>query len=255
MIGIFYDTETTGLPLFHEPSEDPRQPHLVQLAALQVDLDTREILASLDLIVRPDGWDIPADVVAVHGITTEHALDVGVPERGVLEAFMHLYTDAPKHHTVKRIAHNEPFDARIIRIGLKRYAGILDPDVWKAAPAECTQRLATPSLKLPPSARMRSAGRHYYKSPNLSEAYEHFTGQHLAGAHNATVDVKACMAVYFAIKDSQNPQAISALQDSAPLSGKSAAVQELSKEFTKTVQSIESGVADNSPSAGLGIIR
>jgi DNA polymerase-3 subunit epsilon len=73
MRALFFDTETTGLPLFHEPSEDPRQPHLVQLAAVLVDIDTRKTLGSLDLTIAPDGWEIPDDVVKIHGITNEHA--------------------------------------------------------------------------------------------------------------------------------------------------------------------------------------
>ena len=70
---LVFDVETTGLPLWNEPSEDPRQPHLVQLAALLVDDDTRQVISTLDVIVRPDGWLIPEDVAAVHGITTERA--------------------------------------------------------------------------------------------------------------------------------------------------------------------------------------
>lgn len=195
MIGLFYDTETTGLPLFHEPSEDPRQPHIVQLAASLVDIDTRRVIASMDVIVRPMGWEIPAEVAAIHGITTEHALAVGVPEPVALRMFVGLY------NARKRIAHNEQFDARIVRIGLKRYDVGLDPDVWKAGPSECTQALSTPILKLPPTEKMRAAGRMHNKSANLGEAYKYFTGNELVGAHSALVDVQACMAVYFAIKD------------------------------------------------------
>lgn len=59
---LFYDTETSGLPLFHEPSEHPDQPHIVQLGACLVDPDTRRVISTIDLIVRPDGWEIPAEV-------------------------------------------------------------------------------------------------------------------------------------------------------------------------------------------------
>lgn len=194
MIALFYDTETTGLPLFHEPSEDPRQPHIVQLAASLVDLASRQVLGSLDVIVRPEGWEIPAEVSEIHGITDEHARAVGVPEATALRMFVALYNNRT------RIGHNEQFDARIIRIGLKRYQVGLDADVWKSGRSECTQLLSTPILKLPPTEKMLAAGRNHFKSANLGEAYKHFTGNELVGAHSALVDVQACMAVYFAIK-------------------------------------------------------
>lgn len=195
MKALFFDSETQGLPLFKEPSEDPRQPHIVQLAACLVDLDTRKTIASMDVIVRPKGWTIPDDVAKIHGITTEHASDVGIPESIALAMFMELYSGR------LRIAHNESFDSRILRIALLRHGhSALAADTWKAAPAECTQQLSTPILKLPPTEKMLAAGRTHFKSANLSEAYKHFTGKDLIGAHSAMADVQACMAVYFAIK-------------------------------------------------------
>ena len=198
---LFYDTETQGLPLFSEPSESPAQPHIVQLAACLVDLAARRTVASMDVIVRPDGWTIPDEVAAIHGITTEHAMDVGIPEAQAVDTFLELWRGR------LRIAHNESFDARILRIALKRYVdprdtGLAIPpsDDWKASGAECTQRLATPILKLPPTAKMRAAGRNHFKSANLSEAYKHFTGHELENAHSAMADVQGCMEVYFAIK-------------------------------------------------------
>lgn len=196
MIGLFYDTETNGLPLFNEPSEDPRQPHIVQLAACLVDLSARRTLASINVIVRPNKWGIPDEVAAIHGITTERALDVGVAEETAVEMFMALYGPGRL-----RIAHNEQFDARIVRIALLRHShDSTVHDFWKSGRAECTQGLSTPILKLPPTARMLAVGRNHHKSANLGEAYRHFTGNELAGAHDAMVDVQACMAVYFAIK-------------------------------------------------------
>lgn len=193
---LFFDTETTGLPLFKEPSEHPGQPHIVQLAAALVDMDTREEIASMDVIVRPDGWVIPDEVAAVHGITTEHAAAVGVPESLALSMFLELWAGRP------RIAHNEQFDARIIRIAQHR-AGELEQDLvrWKDGATECTARLATPIVKCPPTAKMLAAGRTHYKTANLAEAVLFFTGKPLENAHSAMADVRGCMAVYFGIQD------------------------------------------------------
>jgi DNA polymerase III subunit epsilon len=198
MKALFYDTETTGLPLFHEPSEDPRQPHIVQIGAVLVDLDTRKQLASIDLTVRPHDWLIPDDVAKIHGITTEQALDVGVAELIALEAFTALWLRSDV-----RIGHNEQFDARIVRIGLHRFANEIhatNAEEWRAGRAECTQQLATPILKLPPTDKMRAVGRTHHKSANLREAYKHFYGSDLQNAHSAMADAQACQYVYFAIK-------------------------------------------------------
>ena len=196
-LALFYDTETTGLPDFKAPSEAPQQPHIVQLAALMVDLDTRETIQSMDVIIRPDGWDIPEEVAAVHGITTEHAADVGIPEGLALGMFMELWTGRP------RVAHNQQFDARIIRIGLMRHAEANLADIWKEGPAECTAIMSTPICQIPPTAKMVKTGFNKFKTPNLGEAYRHFTGNELQNAHSAMADVMACRDVYFAIKGAQ----------------------------------------------------
>jgi DNA polymerase III subunit epsilon len=199
---IFWDTETSGLPLFHEPSEDPRQPHIVQFACMVVDLDSRIPIASLDLVARPDGWEIPDEVAAIHGITTERAMKVGVPEKDIVRLFLAL--GAGRTH----VAHNSTFDERIVRIALKRFIGHEAADEFKATRRfECTQLLSTPILKLPPTPRMVAAGRRHHKSANLGEAYQYFTGKKLAGAHSAMVDVRACMDVFFAIRSLQTAAA------------------------------------------------
>jgi DNA polymerase-3 subunit epsilon len=191
---VFYDTETTGLPLFSEPSEDPRQPHIVQLAAVMVDLDTKQDLQCVDLIVRPDGWAISPEMTAIHGITQEMAMDLGVSEKTAIEALLDLVG------TRLRVAHNESFDARIARIAAKRYLTDEIADLWKAGEAECTARLSTKICNLPPTEKMKAANRNTPKTPNLQEAYTHFFGKPFENAHSALADVMACRDVYFAVK-------------------------------------------------------
>lgn len=194
---LVLDFETTGLPLFDQPSDDPRQPHIVQAAAILVDADTRKAISSIDLIVKPDGWTIPDDVAAIHGITTERAAAVGVDEDIVVIALCRLW-----QVSTLRVGHNESFDARIMRIGLKRFVGEAAADAWKAGAAECTANLATPIMNMEATDAMKATGRgNKPKRPKLTEAYKFFTGEDMPNAHSAMGDVLGCLSVYWKIKD------------------------------------------------------
>lgn len=204
---LFYDWETDGLPLWDKPSDDPGQPHVVQLGAVLVDGDTRQIVSTIDLIAKPVDWVIPDDVAAIHGITTDYARHVGLPEQFLVHCLWSLWELCDV-----RIGHNESFDARITRIALKRYfeaegeelpPGFSQPpsDEWKAGKAECTANMATKIMKMPATEKMRASGRNFNKKPKLTEAYEYFKGQPLADAHKALADALATMEIYWAMKD------------------------------------------------------
>lgn len=182
---VFYDFETNGMPLFTEPSSHPDQPHMTQVAALLVDLDACKTISTIDLMIRPDGWEIPQDVIAIHGYTREFLMDVGIPERVATTMLLEFVGD----HV--RVGHIESFDARIMRIALKRYFSDVEADIWKSQPSECTGKLSRDAM----SAK---------KMPKLAEAYQHYCGKELIGAHNALIDAQACRDVYLAVKGYQD---------------------------------------------------
>ncbi len=194
---LFYDTETSGLPNYERPSDAPYQPHIVQLTALLTDYYGTK-LSSIDLLVRTEGWTIDADAFKAHGITKEVCDAAGVPEFEAVQMFMRLVERADL-----RVAHNDAFDARIIRIALKRM-GLKDTMAsWKDMAKFDTMHKSTKLVKCPPTPKMLAANRRHYKPPTLEEAYEHFTGEKMKGAHNAMWDVMACRRVYFAILDAE----------------------------------------------------
>jgi len=183
---LFFDTETSGLPLWDKPSEEPNQPHIVQLTALLVDPASKNasggagVVQSMNVIIKPEGWEIPAEVTAIHGLTTEYAKRVGVPEAVALKLFLELWSGRT------RVGHVQSFDARIIRIATKRYCDEAVINAWKEGPAQCTAALAKPIMGMK-------------KFPKLSEAYRHFFQKELEGAHSALADTMACMEVFFAL--------------------------------------------------------
>lgn len=179
---LFFDTETTGMIRWKEEFDAPTQPRIVQLAFLAAN-NYGEEEGFLTMIIRPDGWVIPDDVAAIHGITTERAMDEGIPLGKALEEFeSHLH----KHEII--IAHNMNFDYRMYR---REAAASGRLDVMESKQRYCTMFNSTRILNLP--------GKFGAKWPKLSEAYEYFMGKPLEGAHDALVDARACKDVYFAI--------------------------------------------------------
>lgn len=187
---LFFDTETTGLPAWKEPSGSDKQPHLVQLAAILCNADTREVISTIDVIIKPDGWEIPRETIDVHGITNEMALKVGIPEKEALELFLELCGDAD------RVAYGKTFDQRIIRITTKRYSTEEVIDKWAIKDDfHCAMIMAKPIVKCPAKTKGK------FKNPKLQEAHQHFFGDQFDGAHSAMADTQACMRVYWACID------------------------------------------------------
>lgn len=206
-----YDTETTGLPDWKQPSEAPHQPHLVELAAILFDTDTLAVHDHFTALIRPNGWtwDANDEAFQTHGITFERAMDEGIDEADALAQFHALHNSAEL-----RVGHNESFDARLLRIAIKRYGyGLAGDatltqderdniaDLFKARPAYCTCNAAKPIIKLPPTPKMLANPRfrNGFKAPNLDEAHRHFFGRPHEGAHRAMADADAAARLYLAL--------------------------------------------------------
>lgn len=189
-----FDTETTGFPNWKIPSDDPSQPHLVDICALLYTPDG-ELVDSFEAMVRPDGWVIPNEVEVIHGITTEMALEHGIPEAEALAGFYRLHDQASL-----RVAHNIGFDDRIMRIAIKRYMSDFAAEAYKAGPGYCTAVKSKPICQLPPTEAMKATNfKNSFKTPTVAEALLHFTGEELVGGHRARPDTEACARIYFAM--------------------------------------------------------
>lgn len=188
---LAFDTETTGLPDWQAPSDAPHQPHLVQLAMILMDEDFRE-RSSVSVIIRPEGWTIPAEVAAIHGITTELADRCGIPEKAAVSLYIGLLYGTG----ARAVAHNIGFDLRIMRIAMIR-AGLTREKIdGRTVEQFCTLKASTHVVNLPPTEKMVRAGFIKPKPPKLEECVAHFFGEKLEGAHDALVDVRACVRVY-----------------------------------------------------------
>lgn len=176
---LVFDTETTGLPLSREPaSKGPNNwPHLVSISWSVLDTDTNVELTHKSYIVYPDGWEIPSESTAIHGITTEEALNYGTKLIDVMRAFVQEPCDA-------WIAHNLEFDIGVIINAVLWDLRIQFPKIPQRK--YCSMLLSKSICKLPGKFKGN------YKSPKLKELYFYTFGKYPEekNLHNSSYDVK-----------------------------------------------------------------
>jgi DNA polymerase-3 subunit epsilon len=202
-LALFYDTETTG---FAKPGKTiEHQPHIVQLAWVLVRIpdrgcDFEEIASCTTLLRLPDDVEVPDGAYDVHGISATATRECGVEPYTALQ----MLFQAGDRASI-RVAHNRNYDDDMLDIASDRHNRRPDclydmeplVDNFLDGKSYDTMTLSTPVLAIPPTPRMVKAGHgRKSKSPKLEEAYLHFTGERMSGAHDALVDVRACMTVF-----------------------------------------------------------
>lgn len=181
---LIYDTETTGLPRNDAaPLDDfDNWPRLVQLAWQLHDVKGRLIEAH-DILICPDGFDIPFNSTRIHGISTQMARDNGVPIQEAFDTFLPSLKQA-----TFLVGHNIDFDVNILGSEFLRYgvhSNLADKKVID------TKEAGTHFCKIP-------GGRGgAFKWPTLMELYYECFGSRFSSAHNAAADVQATARIFF----------------------------------------------------------
>jgi DNA polymerase-3 subunit epsilon len=193
---LIFDTETTGKANFRLPATHPSQPRIVQLAGVLLDHNLTEC-ASFSFIVKPDGWAIPDEAAAIHGITTAIAAELGISIEVALSVFRQFHDLASV-----RVAHNIDFDDLVLTADIHRATQAVC--TLTGAARFCTMQAMTPLCKLPSVSPYARPGE--YKWPKLTEAYRHCFGKEMEGAHDALADVRGCAAIYRWLKQNEETQ-------------------------------------------------
>jgi len=179
---LIFDTETTGMVQFRKPPEDESQPDLIQLGMLLVETTDWQPRARHSLLVQlAEGVRIEPGAKEAHGISEEDCARYGVAPIVACSLFNQTCIQADII-----VAHNLSFDTSIMKTALHRIGN--KPHRLDGRQQVCTKEASTDVLKLP--------GKYGYKWPTLAEAYRHYTGDELLGAHDALVDTEACLQVF-----------------------------------------------------------
>ncbi|NJN25240.1 MAG: DNA polymerase III subunit alpha [Cyclobacteriaceae bacterium] len=184
---LIFDTETTGLPKNKQAPLDEfdNWPRVVQIA-WQLHDNKGKLLSNENLIVKPDGFTIPFNAEKVHGISTQRAMDEGVPLAEVLERF-----SQDMHRADRIIGHNiVDFDIKIV--GCEYLRSGMSNLIASKEPVD-TQLVATEFCAIP-------GGRGgQFKWPTLIELHHKLFGEGFGDAHDAAYDVAANARCFFGL--------------------------------------------------------
>ena len=196
---LYFDTETTGLP--HQPADPALYgethnaggfPKLVQLAWILTD-GLGRTLSEQSHIIRPDGFTIPEDASAIHGISTERALVEGIPVADVLGDFT---GDLLQADTI--VGHNIGFDVEVAKEELERIGASEAAEKLTSTPVVDTMKETVELCAIPyPEGEPRKYDTGCdYKYPKLRELYKVLFGKEFENAHDALADIRATRECY-----------------------------------------------------------
>lgn len=176
---IGFDLETTGT--------DPGEARIVTGAVIEV--KAGETLGRREWLADP-GVPIPADAVAVHGITNERAAAEGRPAAEVADALADVLTSYWQSG-VPVVAYNAVFDLSLLAAELRRH-GL----------PSLRDRLGgvEPGPVIDPYTIDRSVDRYRRGKRNLEAVCTEY-GVVLEAAHNASADAQAAARLACAIAD------------------------------------------------------
>jgi DNA polymerase-3 subunit epsilon len=194
---LYFDTETTGIPNYQKPADDPVQPHLLSIAGILCSAAGTE-LATYYSLVKPEGWEIDETGIPfkVNGIGNAQAQAEGKPLAEVMTnvAAMHDQADV-------LVAYGMHFDAKILR-GAYRRCGM--DDRYHRCLEWCAQNAAANACRIMATERMHEFGHgKSFKKPKLAEAYEILLGEKFVKAHDALEDVRALRRIVLKIREIQ----------------------------------------------------
>ena len=185
MLHLIYDTETNGLPIDYKAHvhEVDNWPRCAQLAWSVLN-DDLEVIMSRNHIISPFGkWEIPEDVSAVTGITTERANDEGIWIKTALIEFA-----VAQGLCDVQVGHNVNFDRKVVGAEFIREG--MEENYARAKDMKriCTMMKTTKLVGLP--------GKRGLKWPTLQELHTHLFNEGFEDAHDAMADVMATVKCY-----------------------------------------------------------
>jgi len=197
MTTLFFDTETTGLPIDRRVPALENEINWPQLVSLSWSLwEGGECVKRESHLIRPKGWTIPPSSTLLHGITQELAEANGSSLENALDS---IRKDIMR--CSKIVAHNMEFDRNVL---FHAFAWHLRKDprkFWPPASAEfCSQTTAKNELKLPfPNGKSSYNSNDPYKMPGLDELYRAtFNEPAPPSAHSSDRDVEVLEKIYWA---------------------------------------------------------
>ncbi|KAF5063300.1 WG containing repeat protein [anaerobic digester metagenome] len=191
-ITLFLDTETTGFPLSQNASYENfnNWPYLVQVGFILYD-EALGNLAERNIMIAPEGYEIPLESTKIHGISNRYAKESGENRKDVLFFMDNILS---KVDTI--VGHNVDFDINVLKCEILRVKGSEKPlFTQKYHNIIDTMKIGVDICRLPSDKYNEK-----YKWPKLDELYSTLFNKSFEGQHNAMNDIRATYECYFEMK-------------------------------------------------------